>query len=101
MGAETGWSGVLGRPATHADMARMTSRRLAANGGHVVTSVVPAARSSPDGTGLWLSQRIRAENLCRPGRAEERRFASQPIATCGPAGQCRAALVATEVVEAG
>jgi len=92
-GRRNGLVRIAGRPATHTDMARTTSRRLAANGGHVVTSVVPAARSSPDGTGLRLSQRIRAENLCRPGRAEERRFAPQPIATCGPAGQCRAALV--------
>jgi len=38
-----------------------TARRLAANGGHVVTSMVPVARSSPGGTGLRLSQRIRAE----------------------------------------
>jgi len=35
--------------------------------------------------------------------AEESRFARQPIATCGPAGQCRAASVRLrpKVVEAG
>jgi len=94
-----------GAAVTHTDMARTRRAGARARSERRTRCHISdvCARSSPCGTGLRLSQRIVPKNVHRHEVAEESRFARQPIATCGPAGQCRAASVRLrpKVVEAG
>src|SRR5215207_4408518 len=93
MVAETVWSGLLGRPATHTDMARTTSRRSQRTADTLSHQACQLLDPLPAELGSGCPSASVRKNLRRHGRAEECRFAPQPIATCCPAGQCRAALV--------
>jgi len=93
MAVETVWSGLLGAPQRipiWRGRRRAGSQRTADTLSHQWCLLLDPLPTEP-GSGC-PSGSVR-KNLRRHGRAEERRFAPQPIATCGPAGQCRAALV--------